>query len=206
MILHIPHSGIDGHDLTEEMILVTDWYTDELFFHENSDRLVQNVSRIICDCERLPEEITHYDEHAKQIYDEHHTKLNKLTSKMLCYIPTVFVVDCHSFNDFQRKSDVDFCLGFNHDFTDFDLIKQLTAYIESEGYKVGVNDPYRNAIVPSQYYNNKNVKSIMIEVHKRNYLKSHMGNIKSENFDKLATVINNVLDIISQKELSYDNI
>lgn len=228
MILHIPHSGtniLDRKVKPEDLINYTDWFTDELFSHQNTDRIVQKHSRLIVDCERLPDEIEplykegfgicyekDFDgndidvpdkEAMLEIYRQHHVKLNKLTRKTLCYIPVVFVIDCHSFGDMQIKSDIDVCLGFNDDFNEFDMLDEIKTLLEQNGYKVGINTPYSNAIVPNQLYGNEAVKSIMIEVNKRLYLKN--GNEKSENFDKTRDVMTQVLDIISTHEERYND-
>lgn len=229
MILHIPHSGtetlgfsINRHDINRG----TDWFTHELFRHQNSDRVVQKYSRFIVDCERLPDDIEplyqegygicytkDFDgndlsielpekENMLQIYDEHHKELNFQVRKILPYIPVVFVVDCHSFGDDQVESDIDFCFGFNDDFSNFEMLERMKAYLEEMGYKVGINAPYSNAIVPSDYYGNDEVRSILIEVNKRLYLTDDYQ--KSSDFDKTKTIITELLDIISEEEQSYN--
>jgi N-formylglutamate amidohydrolase len=77
------------------------------------------------------------------------------------------LIDCHSFP--SDLSDVDICIGYNNDWskpTDF-VIDLITGYFEHEGYKVGRNEPYSNAISPKT---NFNYNSIMIELNKRIYL------------------------------------
>ena len=230
MILNIPHSGTEtlGRNIKRADILRgTDWFTDELFHHTNTDRVVQKVSRFVVDCERLPDdiepllkegygicyrkdfdgndiEVTNKEELLK-IYDDHHQKLNFETRKILPYIPVVFMIDCHSYGDAQIKSDIDFCLGFNNDFNNFEMLEKMKNLLEEKGYKVGINSPYSNAIVPNQFYGNELVKSIMIEVNKRLYLKNQNTEQfeKSEDFEKTQQVITDLLEIISQEEESY---
>ncbi|TVQ49006.1 MAG: hypothetical protein EA362_05065 [Saprospirales bacterium] len=66
IILHIPHSStviplmdgyvVDFESLTEEMLKLTDWYTDDLF-HSNDDKIVKaDFSRIFCDPERFADD------------------------------------------------------------------------------------------------------------------------------------------------------
>jgi len=229
MILHIPHSGTEIGNIPvkdSDILRGTDWYVDQLFSHQDADVLVQPYSRFICDCERLPDEVeplynsgygitykkdfdgnpfNEYDEMlSKSIYTEHHKVLNSMTRKQLCYIPVVYIVDCHSFSNEQLESDVDFCIGFNDDFTDFDMLQEIVDYLKKCGYKIGINEPYSNAIVPSDYINNPEVKSIMIEINKRLYLKEGT-NIKSDNFNIVEKDINNILTIISKQEEKYDD-
>ena len=135
MILHIPHSGtntlgrnIEQFDIEE----LTDWHTDKLFFHVNSERLVQNVSRFVCDVERFTDdkeelyakghgicytkgtrnndiEVIDKEWIIENIYNKWHVDLNKSVRKLLCYFPKIVVVDCHSFPN--KEGYPDFCIG-----------------------------------------------------------------------------------------------
>ncbi|ALY07022.1 putative N-formylglutamate deformylase [Vibrio phage vB_VmeM-32] len=230
MILHIPHSGTDTlhYPIRRNQIeLATDWYIDELFCHENSDRIVQTHSRLIVDCERLPDDIEPLHkygqgivpttdfygnklkfvidrEYAMRIYNEHHQKLNALVRKTLCYIPTVFVVDCHSFGIHQipdKRENFDFCFGYNDDFNNFEMLDEMIEYLKNSGYSVGLNKPYSNAIVPSEFYGNESVISIMIEVNKKLYLTDDYK--KSDNFENVKYIVKQLLNIISKEEVSY---
>lgn len=231
MILHIPHSGteiLDRDIKREDILRGTDWFTDQLFSHRNSERVVQKHSRFIVDCERLPDdiepmlkdgygisytkdfdgndiEVPNKDEMIG-IYKGHHQKLNKTTRIALTWIPVIFVVDCHSFGYAQNDADIDFCLGCNSDFTNFEMLEKMKSYLESKNYKVGINKPYSNAIVPNDFYGNEDVKSIMIEVNKRLYLSNQNTEnfCKSDDFEKTKNVIYNLLEIISIEEQGYD--
>ena len=226
MILNITHSGTDTLDRIvsqNDIKRGTDWFTDKLFFHTNTDCVIQKHSRFIVDCERLPDDIEPLNKEGYgicytkdfdgndiivpnkfemiKLYNQHHKQLNYETRKILCYIPVVFVVDCHSFGDDQNKSDIDFCLGFNADFNNFDMLNKMKNYLENKGYKVGINNPYTNAIVPNQFYGDSDVKSIMIEVNKRLYLTKQIQ--KSKDYQKTKNTITALLDIISKTEQSY---
>ncbi|MFT5758563.1 MAG: N-formylglutamate deformylase [Alteromonadaceae bacterium] len=231
MILHIPHSGteiLDRNISRKDILRGTDWFTDELFSHPSAERVVQKHSRFIVDCERLPDDIESllkdgygisynkdFDgndinvpnkDEMIEIYKTHHQELNKTTRIVLCWIPVIFVVDCHSFGYEQNKADIDFCLGFNSDFNNFEMLEKMKNHLEKNGYKVGINTPYGNAIVPNDFYGNKLVKSIMIEVNKRLYLNNQNTEqfCKSEGFEQTQNVITELLDIISIEERSYD--
>lgn len=131
VILHIPHSAIqiphlDAYfALTDNDIdLLTDWFTDELFCHPQAEKVVFPYSRLWCDVERFRDDheesmfskgmgvvYTHgatgnlirkvTAEDAEQIkkdyYDPHHAKFNEVTARCLNSAGRVFVVDCHSF-------------------------------------------------------------------------------------------------------------
>jgi len=59
LILHLPHSSTDisfydGYllekkQLDHEILKLTDWYTDELFFSKDDEMIVVDFSRIFCD-------------------------------------------------------------------------------------------------------------------------------------------------------------
>jgi len=218
MILHIPHSSVNtlGRNIEKfDIDYLTDWYTDELFQHTDSDRVVFDISRFVCDVERFTDDkeemvkVGHGISYTKgtrnndiapidkeeilSYYYKHHTKLNKLTAKTLAYFNSVVVVDCHSFP--KDMSDFDFCIGFNEEST---LNKEIIEYIRNNGYTVGVNSPYYGSLVPTNYINDSRVESVMIEVNKKLYLNEDMS--KSPYFFELKKFINTILEIISKYE------
>ncbi|MBO4229961.1 MAG: N-formylglutamate amidohydrolase [Clostridia bacterium] len=134
-IFHIPHASTFIPDrylsgflpgLEENLLRMTDWYTDELFDFGFGDRLVYPVSRLVCDPERFRDDEreemaqigmgvayqTGYDlkpirrkltpekreEILRAYYDPHHRKLNKLTEEKLALYRRCLIVDCHSFH------------------------------------------------------------------------------------------------------------
>jgi len=227
MILHIPHSGTEllGRNISQKDIdYLTDWYTDELFRHENSERVVQKVSRFVCDVERFPDDkeemfkkgqgicytkgtynnnITVKDKEyiIENIYKEHHKKLNNITRKTLTIIPKVIIVDCHSF--LSDISDPDICIGINDTLNkpDEKLIKDIVKYINKENLSCKINSPFSGAIIPSDFINNDKVQCIMIEVNKNLYLNETE---KNDKFIKIQKIITNILDIISDYEIKED--
>lgn len=66
LVLHIPHSSteiplLDGYvsshdEIQQEIIKLTDWYTDDLFDSQVDDRIVTPFSRIFCDVERFADD------------------------------------------------------------------------------------------------------------------------------------------------------
>ena len=66
LILHIPHSSdkipfdtgyvVDRKVLDQEIIKLTDWYTDDLFLFEDSIIVKADFSRIFCDTERFSDD------------------------------------------------------------------------------------------------------------------------------------------------------
>lgn len=63
LILHIPHSStnipfldgyvVDLNKIQNEIVKLTDWYTDELFFSETDTTIMAPFSRLFCDVERF---------------------------------------------------------------------------------------------------------------------------------------------------------
>lgn len=135
VIVHIPHSStdipeeyknlfvIDDETLNNELLLMTDRYTDEIFKHENS--VVFPVSRLICDVERFrneaDEEMTakgmwvcyektsggkplknctenHKNEILTRYYNVHHKKLTETVKLALEEHGECVIVDAHSFS------------------------------------------------------------------------------------------------------------
>jgi len=222
MILHIPHSSTNtiGRDIEQRDIdELTDWYTDKLFEHPNSDRVVFNVSRFVCDVERflddqeLLEKVGHgicykkgtynndiqvFDKHdiIENLYKPHHKKLNDITRKTLTMIPKVIIVDCHSFTP-RDSNQPDFCIGTNADTPD-NIVEQIKNYLESKKYNVGINKPFAGALEPSDFIDDCRTFSIMIEVNKNLYMNN------KKDFNKTKKTINEVLNIISDYECFYD--
>ena len=141
LILHIPHSSdripmtkgyvVDKQMLEQEIIKLTDWYTDDLFFFEESVMIRADFSRIFCDTERFSEDsqevMAQYGmgvlyeksddgaiirrvspELRKEILDNyywpHHKRLSEAVQNQLDQHGKALIVDCHSFpnNPFVR--------------------------------------------------------------------------------------------------------
>jgi N-formylglutamate deformylase len=142
IILHIPHSSVivtssDGymverHELLNEINLLTDWFTDELF-DLPYPKIISPCSRIFCDVERFADDsleimskfgmgmcYTHYDngilmrevtpklrEKIKlDYYDPHHRQLESLTSNILSSCGNAIIIDCHSYPDMPLIRDL----------------------------------------------------------------------------------------------------
>jgi N-formylglutamate deformylase len=141
-ILHIPHSSthipfFDGfaigeEELQNEINLLTDWFTDELYDLPYK-KIISPFSRLFCDVERFAndsdEEMaqygmgmchTHFDNGEvmrdvspelrssikSDYYDHHHQSLEKACSEALKEHKRVLIIDCHSFPDKPLKRDL----------------------------------------------------------------------------------------------------
>ena len=144
LILHIPHSSdnipfkdgyvVDETILNNEILKLTDWYTDDLFHSDTDEMIIANFSRIFCDPERFSEDeheemasvgmgvlyektddnllmrkITH--ELRTKILDEyywvHHQKLNNAVNQQLEKYGKAIIIDCHSMSDIPFIRDKD---------------------------------------------------------------------------------------------------
>ncbi|WP_299826020.1 N-formylglutamate amidohydrolase [uncultured Pontibacter sp.] len=143
IILHIPHSSTtipltDGYTHNSETIdrevnLLTDWFTDELFAHENAIRIVSPFSRVFCDVERFPDDAdevmaqygmgmlyTKTDDGLelrnvnamlrerikRDFYDHHHAAFLKAVDEALAANGEVLILDCHSYRDVPFNRDL----------------------------------------------------------------------------------------------------
>ena len=138
ILLHIPHSSIqipekylnsfylNEEQLNQELLRMTDWYTDELFDDPQipeENRIVFPYSRLICDVERFrndEEEVmagrgmgvcytatsslkplkkvtSPQKREVLQIYDRHHQKLSMAAKRVMKKYGTALLIDCHSF-------------------------------------------------------------------------------------------------------------
>ncbi|MEY3881344.1 MAG: hypothetical protein RIQ94_2140, partial [Pseudomonadota bacterium] len=190
MILHIPHAGTNtlGRYIEQfDIDYLTDWRTDELFYHSNSDRLIQKVSRFVCDVERFTDDkepmysqgqgicytkgtrdndIEVIDkEGILKIYDKWHLDLILLMNQTLCYFSKIVLVDCHSFPD--KEGYPDFCIGTTEQ-TPKELVDLVQDFLID--YDVKVNYPYCGSMIPAKFVGNPDVFPIMIEVNKKLYL------------------------------------
>lgn len=134
LILHIPHSSTilpfkDGYCvsdeiLNQEILKLTDWYTDDLFKNETDISIKAPFSRIFCDTERFSDdseeimaqfgmgvlyEKTDDGKVLRKIspelrtrilndfYWKHHNQLTQAVKSQLTQFDIVTIVDCHSF-------------------------------------------------------------------------------------------------------------
>ncbi len=136
LILHIPHSStlipfLDGYIvekeiLEQEILKLTDWYTDDLFFSENDISIRADFSRIFCDPERFSDDsreimskygmgvlyaktddgqdLRHVTPALREkiltdFYRPHHSKLSSAVNEQLKLTGKATIVDCHSFQE-----------------------------------------------------------------------------------------------------------
>jgi N-formylglutamate deformylase len=134
IILHIPHSStffpykdgfvLDEISLENEVLRLTDWYTDDLYDAPNCISIKAEFSRLFCDPERFVDDdlepmaklgmgvlYTKTDDGRamrncsdtlrkrilEAFYFPHHAKLNKAVNDQLQNSGKALILDCHSF-------------------------------------------------------------------------------------------------------------
>jgi N-formylglutamate deformylase len=143
IVLHIPHSSVripyyDGYavdesELKEEQLLLSDWYTDDIFNHDVAIPIIADFSRIFCDVERFEDDAYEIMSKAgmgmlyekrddgsplrkvtpelrariiNDFYTPHHQKLTEIIENQLKQNGRVLIIDCHSFPDIPLKRDL----------------------------------------------------------------------------------------------------
>ena len=143
LILHVPHSSIniplregyiiDERMLNSELLKLTDWYTDDLFYSESDIMVRAEFSRLFCDPERFSDdeqevmaqfgmgvlyEKTDGGEIMRKVsvelrerilneyYSIHHSKLNNAVNSQLRSFGSALILDCHSFPDIPLLRDL----------------------------------------------------------------------------------------------------
>jgi len=130
------------------------------------------------------------------LYADYHSDISK---KLVGMIGSTLLVDCHSFSALpnllnSNPPDIDICIGYNDDETcpSKVVIGNIVQYFKSNGYKVGINEPFSNSKtfnVPVTYH------SIMIEVNKKLYMDEHTLE-KTEGFEKLTRIIQSLYALL----------
>lgn len=204
-------------DIKKESILNADLYTNELF---DSLDLKNNTMKVVFDISRYSVDVERYWDNDKEVcynkgkgkfytkldngliyrkecditsdYNEkyfyYHNTLKDMIENKLCN----FLIDCHSFNDFNNKH-ADFCIGFNNDKTkpSQKLIDNICTLLSKFNKTFSFNFPYSGSMAVNT---NKKYKSLMIEVNKNLYLKNNYIDKKSD-FYKIHNLITSILKI-----------
>ena len=144
LILHIPHSSVnmpfsdgyvdDVNRINNELIKLTDWYTDELFYSESDSMIIAPFSRIFCDVERFENDedeimskigmgvlYESFDDGSilrkvspilrskiiNDYYWKHHNILVEEVNKQIINEGSCLILDCHSYPSTPLIRDID---------------------------------------------------------------------------------------------------
>ena len=189
---------ISYYNFQRENMFICDYLVDK-FVPNNFHNIVKfNYSRMFCDVEKYldnsKEVMSKYgmgvlytkDSNGKKfanrekekwiinIYKSHHKKLDSMVGEVLSKKGNCFIIDLHSFSDefvykmFNKKNTPDICIGINKNY-DKELLLKTIKHFKKHNYSVKINYPFSGSITSNKY---SEVKSIMIEINKRVYLKS----------------------------------
>lgn len=140
LTLHIPHASteiplkegylVDQSKIDEEILKLTDWYTDDLFAFKEAITVKAEFSRIFCDTERFSDDSKEVmakvgmgviyekcddgtplrkvstslrNRILQKYYWAHHDLLKKAVEQQLKAHNKAFIIDCHSFPDVPLK-------------------------------------------------------------------------------------------------------
>lgn len=144
IILHIPHSSTNiplkqGYTVADdflkmEMLKLTDWHTEDLFFSDEDEMLVAPFSRVFCDVERFSDDSQEImaqfgmgvlyeksddgeiirkvtpqlrEKVLNDYYWQHHNKLNNAVNDQLNQFGKAVIIDCHSYPSIPLNRDLD---------------------------------------------------------------------------------------------------
>jgi len=207
VLLHIPHSSTEipswqkyEIDPIDEITLLTDWASEEIFNLPYYEQIIFPYSRVFCDVERFAsnepmEEVgmgffyTHTDDgkvlrlqdNKEKVYHEYykpyHKKLHDTIEKMLNKFGEILIIDCHTFSDKpfirdinQETKRADICLGTTSLNTKDLIIQHYKNYFTKKGYSVAINQLYSGSMIPLKYIGKANVQTIMIEINRKLYM------------------------------------
>ena len=143
LILHIPHASkiipdkngyvVSDEVLNDEILLLTDWHTEDLFDFAGGISITANFNRVFCDVERfandddepmakkgmgaiytkldgggvlrnVSDEVRNYI--LEKYYCPHHQRLSKAVAEQLSNTDSALIIDCHSFSNKPFKRDL----------------------------------------------------------------------------------------------------
>lgn len=144
IILHVPHSStkiplydgylVDSSVLDKEILKLTDWFTDDLFYSDEDEMIIAEFSRIFCDPERFTDDsqevmaqygmgvLYEKSDNGDEIrivtpelkekilntfYWKYHQKFSLAVNNQLENHGKAIIIDCHSYPSIPLKRDLD---------------------------------------------------------------------------------------------------
>lgn len=216
-LFHVPHSSlnipdefasdflISKEELYKEAKILCDNDVDKLL-PDNSNSVIFNLSRVICDVERYLDhreimneigmgafyEVGHDLKYIRksvsikllEYYKNHHKLLNKKTKKLLKENNEVCIIDLHSYSKnphpyelFKTDKRPEICIGLNDVYNGY-LLEDIINIIKHFGFSYSINQPFKGSLIPSEHINEKNLHSFMIEIRKDIYSGKRLSHVK----------------------------
>ena len=116
----------------------------------------------------------------RDYYHPHHARLETAVASAIDRYGRCTLIDCHSFPsvalpyecaDHSRERP-DICIGTDDFHTRSALTDAFVRAFQQAGWRVGLNDPFRGALVPrSRYRKDARVEAVMVEINRGLYLR-----------------------------------
>ena len=227
IVLFVPHSSdrLDksswSGDIDSAVNRWTDWHTDKIFDSDDEriKKIIVPFSRFYCDTERLIDDpmesigqgivYTRIEGCTRELSEQQKEEIHKAYSDVHEQLEALaesgsLIIDCHSFPN-DLAPDTDICVGFNDDdsYPSDEIINLVVEHFRNAGFKVGINDPYSNAMRVKA-----SIPTLMIEFNKGVYLQSDGKTLKEDwtNInDLILSLYENLLDTTKTriKDQSY---
>jgi N-formylglutamate amidohydrolase len=148
----------------------------------------------------------------QKYYWVHHHYFTHEVNHQLSQFGSSLIVDCHSYPSIPIKRDLDqnlnrpdFNIGTDSFHTPSYLVDTSVDFFNKVGYSLGVDYPYKGAIVPLDHYQkNQNVHSIMLEINRKLYL-NEPTNEKSEHYQETKSIVFEFLQTVKKAHAKYSN-
>lgn len=110
------------------------------------------------------------------------------------------MLDCHSFSDelasyVQSGPFSDVCIGTEPEYFDERVYRVILEIVESFGYGIAINHPYRGALIPNVVFQDQTIQTaaFMIELNKRIYL-AEDGSLDISKADRVKQMIDRIYE------------
>jgi N-formylglutamate amidohydrolase len=135
-------------------------------------------------------------------YEPHHAQLTNAVDIALSTVGEASIIDCHSYPDtplqcslYRGDAHFDFNIGTDAFHTPQEWIDASVRFFADRGFRLGIDEPYAGSIVPLKHYQqNRQVKSMMLEINRRLYLDTCYG--CGPHFNEIQSVVSDFLSMI----------
>ncbi len=128
-------------------------------------------------------------------YRPHHERLTAMVTSTLQKFGSALIIDCHSYPSqrlpYESEHDLDrpeICIGVDPRQTSRNIQDAFVDAFLQAGFQVVLNTPFCGSLVPVEYFHDKRVSSIMIEIRRDLYLIEETGE-RNSRFNLFASEI-----------------
>lgn len=134
------------------------------------------------------------------IYRPYHEALERRVAGSVEKFGRCLIIDCHSFPSKplpyeidQRPERPEICIGTDARHTPQRLVTAAVECCRSAGVSVEIDRPFSGSMVPSGFYTDQRVSSLMIEVRRDLYLDEQTAQ-RSKNFAQCKMLVNHLVE------------